>query len=193
MSDKIKTHYTFEEGNLSISFDKILLITAEICEPEELPEEFQTMQEDFYNLAIKQENAANPTRLIVAESTYKSFEEFYFIYLDYKLDNSPITNEVNAKFLKDASDFFSKLEVKIDETLSNVTAKSQEQITYIRKESLEILNKVDLFNKDLSSNLDNLKELNSSLENFVLEEDEVETVTGELLEKEKEKEEEIIK
>lgn len=182
MSNKeIKTFYKFEEGNISVAFSKILLITTELCDEDDLPEDFHT-EERAYLLNIKQENTTSLTRVVVVESTYKEFEKSYFDYLDYKLEHSAVENEVNAKLLKDAAAFFDSLESKVDETLSNVTNRSKEQIENIKQEAISIFDNIDVFNKDLSSNLNNLKELNTSLENFALNEDDVEMPKSELVE-----------
>ena len=181
MSNKeIKTYYKFEEGNISVAFNKILLITTELCDEDDLPEDFHT-EERAYLLNIKQENTTSLTRVVVVESTYKEFEKSYFDYLDYKLEHSAAENEVNAKLLKDAATFFESLEAKVDSTLSKVTERSEEQIANVKQEAVSVLNKIDLFNKDLSTNLENFKELNTSLENFVLEDEEVETPKAELV------------
>ena len=105
----------------------------------------------------------------------------YFDYLDYKLEHSAAENEVNAKLLKDAATFFESLEAKVDSTLSKVTERSEEQIANIQQEAVSVLNKIDLFNKDLSTNLENFKKLNTSLENFVLEDEDIETPKAELV------------
>lgn len=194
MSNKeIKTYYKFEEGNISVAFNKILLITTELCDEEDLPEDFHT-EERAYLLNIKQENTTSLTRVVVVESTYKEFEKHYFDYLDYKLEHSAADNEVNAKLLKDTAKFFESLEAKVDATLSKVTEKSEEQIKNIKQESMAVLEKVDLFNKELVENLDNLKELNTSLENFALADEDVETPKAELVQEDEinKKEEKII-
>ena len=83
--------------------------------------------------------------------------------------------------LKDAATFFESLEAKVDSTLSKVTERSEEQITNVKQEAVSVLNKIDLFNKDLSTNLENFKELNTSLKNFVLEDEDVEMPKAELV------------
>lgn len=187
MSKKeIKTYYKFEEGNISVAFNKILLITTELCDEEDLPEDFHT-EERAYLLNIKQENTTSLTRVVVVESTYKDFEKSYFDYLDYKLEHPSFDSEVNAKLLKDAANFFEALESKVNLTLSNVTDSSKEQIENIKEQSTALLSEIDLFNKDLNSNLKNLKELNTSLENFALNEEDIESPQSELVDEDEDK------
>lgn len=183
---EIKTYYKFEEGNISVAFNKILLITTELCDEEDLPEDFHT-EERAYLLNIKQENTTSLTRVVVVESTYKDFEKSYFDYLDYKLEHPSFDSEVNAKLLKDAANFFEALESKVNLTLSNVTDSSKEQIENIKEQSTALLSKIDLFNEDLNSNLKNLKELNTSLENFALNEEDIETPKSELVDEDEDK------
>lgn len=180
---KIKTFYKFEEGNLSIPFDKILLITTEVTDPDELPEQFHT-DEDVYNLTIKQQNSSSLTRIIVLESIYKNFENKYHDYLDYKLKNSAIENEVNAQLLKEAAQFFESLNSKVEATLLQTTKTAEEQLAVARKEVIAVISEAELINRDASENLSNFNQLQKTIENFVLEEEEVETVTGEILPKE---------
>ena len=177
---KIKTYYKFEEGNLSIAFDKILLITTEVTDPDELPEQFHT-DEEVYNLTIKQQNSSSLTRVIVVESTYKDFEKSYYDYLDYKLKNAAVDNEVNANLLKETSQFFESLQAKVDETLSNVTDKSEEQLAQTKQEIVAVISEAELINRDASKNVEIFDTLRTSIENFVLSDDDVETVTGEIL------------
>lgn len=182
MNEKVNPSFSFDKDSLIIVFDKIVTYQTERVNPESLPEDFE-VEEDVYQLTIKQQDTEKNTVTYAIESVLNEFKIQFNNYLNYKLKNESPKNEYTAKILSDTSCFFDSLQDKVRLTLEEIKENSEKQINESANRAEDIFNKNKVINQELNEELNKLKSLHCAIEEFIIEESDA-SLDGEILVKE---------